>query len=286
MEPLRSDFVDDLSRTVERLRRSEPEETSAPQQQARLAFLPDLERVLAEASGRARSRARDIVAAHLDRVPGSPLVGSVSVFRALGFRRDEVSHTQSLAWLLDPQQDHGFGDALLRRFVGAVTCDGDVDLERLRAFILAQATTRARATAEYSLSATCRADVIVEGHASGADGWSLVVEAKIDASERKNQLSELLATAPHPHRLGVFLSVDGGHGTTADHAWARLSYRTWSRHLIAAIPDLAGTRGLPFLRMYITGLLEDVCRMRCGGSVDEVLAWNNPFELEQLLGEQ
>src|SRR5437016_4569566 len=52
-----------------------------------------------------------------------PLRCPISLFRTMDYGRLETAHTRTLAWLLDPEREHGFGQiliaALLRRLFGA-----------------------------------------------------------------------------------------------------------------------------------------------------------------------
>lgn len=85
-----------------------------------------------------------------------------NVFEVLGRPRLEVAHSHFLAWLLDPAEAHGLGDAFLREFmqraIGKVphsTLDVTVSKELPRAGL--------------------RFDICVRG-----DRWGMVVENKID----------------------------------------------------------------------------------------------------------
>lgn len=289
-DALRNDFTDDLCRTVASIQNyprivAEPAAVRASKAIDWESVLPALDAALDDASGRAFRRARAALEIHAARTSSSPLLGSISVFRALGFRRDEVAHTQAMAWLLDPTKEHGFGHAVFFALGRAIVCD-EPELEATRREIFGIEAGRLRVVSEHRLNRACRADVLIEGCIGTNNSWSLVIEAKIDASESKNQLSGLLAAAPGSRRLGVFLSPDGRAGTTHDGGWARLSYASWARELILLQPLLDATLGAPFLRMYLTGVLEDVCKMKCSGDLDSVVARNSPFQLVQLLEER
>src|SRR5437867_2303238 len=49
-----------------------------------------------------------------DLHPEHPARSPVSLFGVMEMGRLEVAHTRTLAWMLDPNCQHGFGDALLR----------------------------------------------------------------------------------------------------------------------------------------------------------------------------
>jgi PD-(D/E)XK nuclease superfamily len=86
------------------------------------------------------------------------------LFEVLGLTRRELSHSSFLAWLLDPAESHGLGDAFLRQFMMSAAGEeppSTVDL-----------------TVSLELhSGDGRFDICVKG-----DSWCLVVENKIDAT--------------------------------------------------------------------------------------------------------
>ena len=299
MNSISTDFVTDLLDVAARLT---PPVSESIGPVVRVDWPDEIEalgEVLESARRAAGSRSKALMEAHLARVPRSPLVASVSVFAALGHCRFELAHTQSLAWLLNPREMHGFGHGLLEAFVSAIEPNDQVDAslsvisESIRDEAMAMPISvsssskqsSVRVLAEHFLSSKCRADVLVEG--SGRDGirWALVVEAKIDAHERHDQLRDLLDLVNADHKVGVFLTVDGARGKTADEGWVSLTYKRWARFLLREFPILLDRPGGEFLRTYATGVLVDVCGFHCGESKAETLSRNTPFELENILGE-
>jgi hypothetical protein len=85
----------------------------------------------------------------------------INVFEVLGRTYREQAHSSFLAWLLDPAEAHGLGDAFLRQFM-------------LKAIGEAPLTEDVIVTPEYEWG-DGKFDVHVEG-----DGWRLVVENKIN----------------------------------------------------------------------------------------------------------
>lgn len=282
---IRSDFVSELVSTVEMITGKPTRPTVGSAVDPALdALITTLDGALGAMTSAAYGRATSLLGRHLSCVPNSPLVGSVSPFRAMGFRKDELAHTKAMAWLLDPTQGHGFGSALLGALARAIVCD-DPGTKLMATRIFDTNMQLVRVESERQLTRNCRADVFLEGHSSPGLRWAVVVEAKIKASEGKNQLSKLLAAIPHSTKLGVFLSPSGDAGKSGDREldWARLSYQSWARELIRLLPELKDKPGVAFLRMYITGVLEDVCGMRLAGDFRTVVSMNSPFQLEWLL---
>jgi hypothetical protein len=85
---------------------------------------------------------------------------NVNVFDVLGRTYREQAHSSFFAWLLDPAEAHGLGDAFLRQFM-------------LKAIGEAPATANVKVTSEHKWG-DGKFDVHVQG-----DEWRLVVENKI-----------------------------------------------------------------------------------------------------------
>jgi hypothetical protein len=92
-----------------------------------------------------------------------------NVFDVLGRPRLEEAHSSFLAWVLDPAEAHGFGDAFLREFMRRS------DIKDL------PSTLDVSVSREYRCGGT-RFDILVKG-----DRWCLVVENKIDDSAWDDQ---------------------------------------------------------------------------------------------------
>ena len=282
---IRSDFVDEILKTAAMLSGSQdPLPATCPPTQTLEGIVPGLDAALKLATSTAYDRAETMLKEHLAQTPSSPLVGSISPFRAMGFRRDELAHTKAIAWLLDPTQRHGFGSMLFAALGRAIECDSP-DLKCVKSRIFGGGTRLSRVESELWLTRSCRADVFVEGYTSEGLVLNVVIEAKILACEGKDQLPKLLAATKAPNKLGVFLSPSGDAGKGGEDAWARLSYISWARELLRLLPGVRGLPGAAFLQMYVTGLLEDVCGMRLSGDPQAVVSANSPFQLEWLLEE-
>src|SRR6266540_1614579 len=102
-----------------------------------------------------------------------PLLCPISLFRTMDYGRLETAHTRTLAWLLDPKKEHGFGDKLLAALLRRL--DGAEQFDALRDLHLAS---------EYPTEATGtkgRLDVLAEGEwvvgHSAPVRWVLAIEA-------------------------------------------------------------------------------------------------------------
>lgn len=235
-------------------------------------------------------RVESLLRTHAAKVPDSPLLSNVSLFKSIGMCRQETVHTNALTWLLDPTQQHGFGRKLLHSLMhagGAASwfCEQLINHE----------LSVQRVLPELALSPSCRIDIFAEGVLNDGRPWVLLVEAKIDALERAQQLldydraldTRLGSRARESVILRIFLNPEGRLGKTSGHniEWNSLSYLTLAKAFLVTYPELRECAGQPFLKLYLSGLLEDVCSFACRNSVDDVLRYNEAPHLMKLLGQ-
>lgn len=136
-------------------------------------------------------------------------------FEAVGMVRQEIRHSNFLAYIIDPNRPHEFGTKLLKAFIANFT-DETISETRL---------DRARIYRElYNV------DLVVEiPPENGGKALVIAVEVKIDAGESKEQLGKyqrrVKAAWPHSEAFFGFLTVDGREGTTsADKTWQPISW--------------------------------------------------------------
>src|ERR1051325_1383360 len=136
-------------------------------------------------------------------------VGRFNLFDALGIVRDELKHSNFLAWLLNPSASHGQGDLFLKGVVLDLLRKArqqglplpvspvEVDGERLD-------------DAEVLRERPCRLDLCI---VSKAPSFVVAIENKVDASEHGKQLAKYIegvCTAyPEQRALFVFLTRRG-----------------------------------------------------------------------------
>ncbi|KAF1725494.1 PDDEXK-like family protein [Pseudoxanthomonas japonensis] len=292
---LRHDFVADLERIAPHIGTTLhwPRESDVLSHDG----LADLGKALDEALVLVQRQARKLLDAHLLDVPDSPLLGRISLFRAIGMIRQETIHTGTLSWLIDPRQPHGFESALCQAFVRAINVSGEQDpASSLKSLILDPSSRVTNVASEFWLSSDCRMDVLIEGHAKNGTRWAVVVEAKVDAEEQKDQLLNYDRALERRARQGwsdvqvlrVFLSEDGrsGKSSALGSAWARMSYLDIAREFLATYRGLGQSEGHAFLRIYLSGLLEELCGISCGADLIDLLAKNNAVDIERLLTER
>lgn len=144
-----------------------------------------------------------------------------NIFDALGTRRQELRHSDFLAYLLDPTKPHGLQDRFLRRFLTFTTSSSNQhtfskhlnpvnirldSLERVRVF---------REKHRYDLML----------HFPGK--WLLIIENKVGAQLSENQLENYRASAeidyPRIDKSYLYLTPAGDEAT--DDLWESISYR-------------------------------------------------------------
>lgn len=193
--------------------------------------------------------------------PDDPLLCPVSLLGTIQQGRLETAHTKALAWLLDPRQGHGFGDALLKAL-----------LIRLTSHSVPAGFSVEWVESEYPALAAEEGEdgyLDVIGKGSWAVGgkpttWVLVIEAKIDHTESEGQLAKYDSWLAAHYRevtvIRVFLTVDGRRAETGDTKWQPLSFLELVNVFRPVLPQFAQTAGLPYLRYYLAGVLRDVCQ--------------------------
>jgi hypothetical protein len=257
------------------------------------SFLSDLDFAFAEASASAqegpstaelaslakgleawRGHYQRLLQQYLKRLPSDdPLFCPVSLF-GTDFGRLETAHTRALAWLLD-KEEHGFGSHLLEALLR--------HLLEGRAIRLTQVN---KVASEYPIQCgrssldAGRIDVLADGRweESGKEVfWRLVIEAKIDAWEGEDQLSnydDWIESNTQPAEVvRVFLTPDGREPETGSADWQCLSFLDLAGVFRHASSGLEAQPGYHFLRYYLTGVLRDVCKLPVPISSDRA----NPY---------
>ncbi|HEY4246661.1 MAG TPA: PD-(D/E)XK nuclease family protein [Lacunisphaera sp.] len=202
---------------------------------------------------------------YLEKLPANhPLRCSVSLFGSLDFGLRETAHTRTLAWLMDPFANHGFGVSLLWVFLKLVfSLDDDFQIEK--------AEVRSEVSGDESRD---RVDIHLSGMWTRSGGkvesWLVLVEAKIEADESLDQCGKYESQfrqgikSADMARL-IFLTTDGRRPTSASrHKWDSLSFIRLVSVFWKESHALMGMQGLEFLRLYVTGVLTDVYNIQCG----------------------
>lgn len=215
-----------------------------------------------------RDWAKTKIEQYRKRLPANdPSLCPISLFRTMDFGRLETAHTRTLAWLLSPHGEHGFGDRLLGALLRHLA--PEEPLEKLNVDLVAsEVPIDGRTDDEYG-----RLDVLAKGQWHSAQTntvrWVLAIEAKIDAHEGFEQLAKYEAWLDREARCDrtfrILLTKDGCPAETANQHWHQLSFLDLVKIFRQAMSELAGTEGVHFLRYYLAGVLQDVCGWPRGG---------------------
>jgi hypothetical protein len=144
-----------------------------------------------------------------------------NLFGVLGRQRLEETHSNIVAWLLDPDEAHGLGDRFLREFLSAIGIREPLPPTGLVAVVREEQ------------QGGDRPDIVVRG-----EGWLLVVENKIGASEG-DQTARYAARYKRQARRSYFaLLTPDGRPSTYSPDFRSISYRQ--------------------LRLILNGLCEDI----------------------------
>lgn len=142
-----------------------------------------------------------------------------NIFDAVNMGRHEIRHSRFLACLLDPSQPHGLDDRFLKATIlAAANNRDDPPISKLQLAIADCTNSRVYSERDHF-------DISIEVPSLKL---LFVIENKIGAEERKNQLFDYRNTAKNLYAdhifFGCFLNSEGYNGEDAE--WAALSYST------------------------------------------------------------
>jgi PD-(D/E)XK nuclease superfamily len=143
----------------------------------------------------------------------------LNIFEAAGIHRQEIRHSNFLAFLLNPQESHGLGDAFLKRLLQKALDCSSVEPPAISALTLA--------LADFSDALVSREwrniDVLVE---SRHNTFVFVIENKIESTESERQLSKyegiVNSKFPDHRRVFAYLTKDGE--PPSDQLWSSINY--------------------------------------------------------------
>lgn len=165
-------------------------------------------------------------------------------FEAVGMARQEIRHSNFLAYILDPNRPHGFGTLLLKSFIALLT-EEEISESRM---------LRARVHRELY-----RIDLLVDiPPENGKKRLVIAIEVKVDAGESLEQLRgyqrRVESAWPHSEVVFGFLTVDGREGTTsADKRWQPISWTGLIYALDRALKnDGCSAIGYPMYAAYVS----------------------------------
>lgn len=151
----------------------------------------------------------------LDRL--TEWTSKVNFFDILQITRTEIRHSNTLGWLLDPNENHGLGVRVIKGFIQHVATtfieDEDVFdtlMMDCHDFVIQR---------EWN-----NIDILAVSH---SEEFVLCIENKTDSSEHDNQLNRyrkiLDETYPSYEKMYIYLSPDGREASDTEH-WCAMSY--------------------------------------------------------------
>ena len=177
-------------------------------------------------------------------------LGEFNLFEALGAVRQELRHSDTLRFLLDPAAPHGLGQAFLSAFLKHALAGstqqglGAIDID----------VTDLSATKVYR--EWRHLDILLVNDEAG---FVFAVENKIDAGEQSGQLAHYRRTVEdeyHTYRRAfLFLTPEGNRPT--DEEWIPVNYGMVAESIgsvLAAYQSRIGTDVSALLRHYMTML--------------------------------
>lgn len=168
-----------------------------------------------------------------------PWTKRFNLFDVLKISRMEIRHSNMLAWLLNPNENHGFGDAFLKAIIQIVVQNDDNGrydiLETLLMDFYSFVVYR-----EWK-----NIDILL---VSDVEKFLIAIENKIDSHEHGNQLKKyrdiLEKDYPSYKKMRLYLTPDGEEPSDTNY-WDVLSYRdvvealSDQRNAIEMAPDVA-----------------------------------------------
>lgn len=173
------------------------------------------------------------------------LLKKFNIFAALRLERQEIRHSNFLAWLLAPGQNHGLGDKFLKRFL-QVALAGSADTKVSRMDIHLSPLDDTEVLTEWR-----SIDILLRSRSAKLVA---LIENKIDSSEHSNQLQRYMDEVGRERefdgweRLGLYLTRDGE--SPSDERWIPLTYARVCK-VVEELSDLPLDREISFaLRHY------------------------------------
>jgi hypothetical protein len=145
------------------------------------------------------------------------VLAEFNIFEAVGAVRQELRHSDYLAFLLNPTSRHGLGDGLIKRFLKMVLLDsekGDISSVDIDVWDLNHVEVRR----EWN-----NIDILI---IDDRKTWIVAIENKIDAGEGDEQLSRYRGTVQRAFqdykKLFLFLTPEGA--APSDECWLSVEY--------------------------------------------------------------
>jgi hypothetical protein len=173
-----------------------------------------------------------------------------NLFDVLGIARMEIRHSNVLGWLLDPNENHGLGDAVIRGFLNHIAIMENECVDVFDALLLD--------CHDFTVRREWRnIDILA---VSAGERYVICIENKIGTGEHDDQLNRyrsiIEAQYPTYRHAFIYLSPDGGEASDPEH-WCAMGYRD----VLGIIEAAKGkARLLPDVELLIDNYIETIRR--------------------------
>ena len=192
--------------------------------------------------------------------PLSRWVRKFNLFDVLDIAKFEIRHSNMLAWLLNPNENHGLDDSVLRGFIQYIVDSYSNDTDTIFNTLLmsCQDFTVSR---EWNDKQRQRIDILA---VSDKEKFVLCIENKIGAPEHGDQLNDYRSIVeikyPDYRKVYVFLTPEGRQATDPDN-WHSMSYT----EVLEIIERAKGKVNLPSEQQLLIDNYIDIIRRKIVG---------------------
>lgn len=149
--------------------------------------------------------------------PLSEWTSKFNLFDILKISRVEIRHSNMLSWLLNPNENHGLGDSILRGFIQYVVTSFSDDGDIFKTLLMD--------CHDFSIQREWHSiDVLA---VSANEKFALCIENKIDSGEHDDQLNRyrriVEETYPGYRKMYIYLSPEGDESSDPDN-WCSMGY--------------------------------------------------------------
>jgi len=197
---------------------------------------------------------RDTIAQEKMNNSDNPIFLPFSLFETMNFEQSEVHFTKTLSWFLTDNKAHGFKNSVLEKFLTHLKIDYDpsehysVEAEKY------EAEKRKN-----------RYDIMIRDKSTNGTNLTIVIEAKINASEGNDQIKRY--ENDFPSAILIFLTDDGRSPVKTKNKgrWESLKWKDIAEIFIEflySFKDKNKPEGYHLLRYYTASIIREIYDVR------------------------
>ncbi|MBN8197818.1 MULTISPECIES: PDDEXK-like family protein [Thalassospira] len=118
------------------------------------------------------------------------ILSRFNIFHVLKAARHEIRHSNMLAWLMTPSENHSLSDTFIRRWLMQVVYEAEHNLEVLSDLPSPIEIDALEIEFVEVARETNNIDLLIVIHPKNRDEWVICIENKVNATQRKNQLND------------------------------------------------------------------------------------------------